>query len=407
MLSNFSSALIVEDRQRTSNLFYLLKNKNTILQLWYSNKIYKTKIIKINNDTAVLYVSNFDQKLEEISELFFEILNEYYHCKIKILKVDLNQIIFYFPEKLFYVKNRKYPRVKFNDLFIQFNLSYSNLFYFREKKINLQNKYPYFITEVKKDIPSLKQIYQMLINNIKKIANHFSIVTFRKRLPESYTIYEKTLLKTQKTIFIEDVTRADSYIEELSSSVLSNLLNYYKTLVADIGELNASRKIEELRKEDSKSFLISYLMSPIHIYQNIIGYVKIETNQFQKYRIHRLLAEEFHNICDIFSYGLTKINIWKSYYNREAEKTRVLNISTDGMLIEIFNQVLFQYLKKFPYLKIRLPILGQELEFRAEIMRFFKKGGGYYLGIHIFKGTPGDMSLLKEYIYKNLQYSFF
>ncbi len=404
---NFSSGFPIESTQRISNILYLLKNNNVIFTLLHAETIYKVRIIKIETNQIVLYVPNFEYKLEKSGNIYFEILNGYYSSKIKIIKPPTEQITIDFPRDLSCLKDRKYPRVKFDDLFIRFDLLYSTIFRYKGVEIDLQNKYPHLIQEVAKEVPSLKLIYNILVNNIKKIANDFLIVTFREKTPDTYTIYEKILLETQKSVFIQDVTKTGSYIDELSSSSLTNLFGHHSKRVGKIGELKASREIYGLQREDSKEFLVSYLMTPIHIYQNIIGYARIETNQFQKYRIEKALAEEFHSICSVFSYGLTKINIWKSYFAKGGVKTRVLNISIEGMLIEIFDQILFEYLKKFRRIKIILPIFGRELNLSCEIMRLFKKGGRHYLGIHIFKGDPGNISLLENYINENLQYNFF
>ena len=404
---DFSSGFLVTSTQRISNILYLLKNNHVIFTLLHGETIYKTRIIKIERNQAVLYVPDFEHKLENSGNIYFEILNGYYYSEIKIITPTIDQIVIDFPHELFCLKDRKYPRVKFDDLFIRFDLLYSTIFLSKGVEIDLHNKYPYLLEEVTKDMPSLKLIYNILISKIKEIAHDFSIVMFRKKPADMYTLYEKILLKTQKTILIEDVTKTESYIHELPSSSLINLFDYHNKQVSKLGELEASREIHELRKKDSKEFLISYLMSPLHIYQNTIGYVRIETNQFQKYRIHRHLAEDFHSICSIFSYGLTKINIWTSYFIQEGVKTRILNLSINGMLIEIFDQVLFEYLRNFRRIKIILPIFGKELNLSCEIKRLFKKGGGYYLGVYIFHGAPGDFQLLENYINDNLQYNFF
>ena len=403
---DFASGIIEKDPQRILNIFYLLKTNHTNCVFWYSNIIYQSKVIQIKGYEVRLFIADFEPTSQRSVDIYFEVLNQYYHCEVNITRFAKEQVFIRLPQELSYLADRKFPRVNFDDLFIRFNTLYSRIFTAQGTLVDPRN-YPYFVEEITKDFPSLKQIYRVLLDHIKKIGDDFSIVMLHKKDPESYSIYEKTLLKTKKTVLIEDVTKTGSYIEEINSPDLVNLSKYYELRENEVGELKASREIEALKKADSKKFLVSYLMTPIHIYNHIVGYIRIETNQFQKYRIHRLLAEELHIVCEVFSYGLTKIKIGGFYFKEDATKSRVLNLSANGMLLEIFDEVLFEYLKKFKRIKILVTILSRNLELKAEIVRFFKRGGAYYLGMNIFQGGPGDIKQLKEYINENLKYDFF
>jgi hypothetical protein len=54
-----------------------------------------------------------------------------------------------------------------------------------------------------------------------------------------------------------------------------------------------------------------------------------------------------------------------------------------------------------------IPVMGEELEVYAEIIRFFPKDEYYYLGVLFFKTKPGDMIKLENYLYENTHYQFF
>ena len=404
---DFSSGFTESGFQRILNTFYLLKAKELSIRFWYTDILYDALIIQIGKGEVVIAVPGFEPGQNYHAEIYFELLNQYHYCKVNIIKIKSDRLTIELPKEFLCLKDRKFPRIRFDDLFIRFNILYSSLFTSKGEEIELLNRYFYLFEEVSKDSPSTKLLYRMLLSKMKGIGSNFSIAILRRKDSEALTLHEKILLKTKKTLLVEDVSKMESYIEPLSSPLLTNLSTYYKEREAAVGEFKAIREIEAVSKEDSQNFLISYLMSPIDIYDQIIGYIRIETDQFQKYWVRRYEAEEFHTICKIFSYGLAKIRIRDSHFDVNSVRTRVLNISISGLLMEIFDKVLFEYLKIFSKVKLLLPIAGRELEIYGEIKRFFSKGGGYYMGVEFFESLPGDTKYLEEYIYENLRYNFF
>ena len=358
---DFTKAKTEKRKFRILNIFYLAKSNGINIIFWYSETYYRVRVIKVDVDNITFQVPNFQIQPQRMAVIYFEILNQYYHGTVRILKYENDYVTIASPEELKFFKDRIYKRVKFDDIFIRFNIEYSYLFDIKGRELELQNQYPYFFAEIIQDQPSVKLLYSMLLTKMKEIGNNFSVEMLYLRDPKTFTLFENILIKEKKTLIIEDVSKIESYIEPLPLEQLTNLNNYYKKRVHTIGEYNALLEIEELVREDSKSFLVSYLMAPIHIYDRVVGYVRINVDQFQKHWIHRLTAREFHTMCQIFSYGLTKIRVCNSYFNPNSNHTRILNLSVNGLLMEIFDKTLFEYSKKYKNLKIILPIGDQEL----------------------------------------------
>ena len=404
---DFSKTETEKKTFRILNLFYLAKSNGTNIVFWYCGIYYQIRVVDVEMGHIVLLIPGFEIKSEQIADIYFEILNQYYHGIVNILEYKNDHVTIKPPEELRFYRDRTYQRIKFDDLFMRFNIEYASLFTTKGREIELQSRYPFFFAEVMQDCPSIKFIYNMLLSKIREIGDNFSVEMLYLRDPKTFTLFEQALLKEKSTVLIEDVSKIESYTEPLDMEHITNLSSHYQKRVGEIGQDNALSEIEKLRKEDSRNFLVSYLMTPIHIYDRVIGYIRINTDQFQKHWLHRLIAQEFHTICQIFSYGLTKTRVWHSHFNPSSVHTRILDLSADGLLIEIFDKTLFEYLRKFKEIKVVLPIADHELTLFGEIIRYIPRGGRYYMGVHIYKSYPGNEKILEEYLSENLVHNFF
>ena len=73
----------------------------------------------------------------------------------------------------------------------------------------------------------------------------------------------------------------------------------------------------------------------------------------------------------------------------------------DGLLFEIGNKKLFNYLKRHNILKMNIPLLPNvELSLRGEIVRFIERDGSYLIGVNFFDSNPDDMLHLETYLFE-------
>jgi hypothetical protein len=83
--------------------------------------------------------------------------------------------------------------------------------------------------------------------------------------------------------------------------------------------------------------------------------------------------------------------------------TRILDISISGLLFEISDENLFNYLKKHNTIKMYIPIGKKTLSLSGEIIRFFDTMDDYQkiyrMGVTFISSNPDDMNILENFIY--------
>jgi hypothetical protein len=78
-----------------------------------------------------------------------------------------------------------------------------------------------------------------------------------------------------------------------------------------------------------------------------------------------------------------------------------VDISIDGLLFELENEVVFQYLKRHNIIKMFLPIYpDRTIAIRGEIKRSFLRDGKFYCGVMFFDSNPDDMYYLEKYLFE-------
>lgn len=403
----FREAEVENEKYSIANLFYYLKARFVRISFRYSGFLYRGSVEEVNENEVRLVIIDFQETQDRRAVLQFEAFNRFYHTPAQILRTNEQGVFIQLPEEVRYLARRKHARISFDDMFMRFIILYSPIKEDKEEEKNMEGKYPYFMGEVLQDQPSARIIYQMFISEINLLSREFSFRMFYHLEEKDLTIYEWLLKRTGRTVYIEDVSSADSYISPLDSSTVTNLSGIYKQMVKDLGQKEADDKINEYMLEDSRNFLVSYMLVPVNLFGYPVGYVRLETNQFDKYLLAISQAEELHTVAELFSYGITKIRIRNSHFDPSSIQTRVVNISQSGLLIELTDQTLYYYLQRNRRIKMLIPIAGEELEIYGEIVRYYHEDDFYYMGIIIFKSMPGDMHRLENYIHENLHYHFF
>ncbi|EMG20627.1 type IV pilus assembly protein PilZ [Leptospira interrogans serovar Copenhageni str. LT2050] len=78
----------------------------------------------------------------------------------------------------------------------------------------------------------------------------------------------------------------------------------------------------------------------------------------------------------------------------------MVDISINGLLFEIEEKRIFQYLKKHNIIKIFIPVSEKILILRGEVVRYIVVDEDrYHLGVNFFDSNPDDMLILQKYIF--------
>lgn len=121
----------------------------------------------------------------------------------------------------------------------------------------------------------------------------------------------------------------------------------------------------------------------------------------ERFTISQNQAVYIFELAEIISYVFTKIAIQYGSYETMQSTTKVVDISLDGLLFEIYDKRLFHYLKRHNIIKMFIPLSKERtMIIRGEIIRFLDKGDHYHLGVNYFSSAPDDMLFLESYLFE-------
>lgn len=387
---------------RISNWLHLLRSKETTISFYYDQKKHMAFLREVNKHEAGFVVQGLQAGGERTVFLTVEIMNRYYLAEVSLLRRENELYVTSHPQVLHYVSRRLYPRLEIKNIPVYFFSIYTPVTSTRQEENSLRNYFPDLYREAVKDNPSLPVIFQILIAALKRNSEDFSMRLFIQEAKHRELVLderEKAMVERKKTFYIKNVLHLSSYLEPLSVEYLTNLMDLYQEMLEAQGEVETLLYFEKIKKEDSDKFLLSYVLSPLFLFDEVIGYMKLQSSQFERKIFSREEARNLHYLAALFSHAISKISIRQSYYDFKKARARVVNISMSGMLIAIKNSDLFRYLKRSKRLKIKIFLRNEELELFGEIKRFFTEDDVQYLGVLFFKSRAGDMAKLEDFIY--------
>lgn len=408
----FEQAEVEETRLGILNLFHFIKAKESEVRFTYSGIDYLARVVLVEDDHVLLDVFHFQETQDRRGTLRFEALNRYYYTQLFILRSNENGVFIRIPLKLWFLARRLHPRVRFDDLFMRFIILYSPIMKTREQERSLESYFPKFMQEVLNDAPSISIIYQMFVDEVARISPDYEIKILSddnedSEENESFDVIEKLMLEKGMSVLVEDVSQTTSYTEGLDSDRVISPKAYFDSKMRELGEYKGMLQVQEKKKEDMRSFLVSYLLTPFSMYGKIIGYIKVFTHQFDKRMIVLQQAETMHTVAELFSYALTKVSLRRAVFDAGSKMTRIVNISVSGLLMELEDEYIYRYLQTHKRLKMLVPLAGDEVELYGEVVRYYEHNNYFYMGVMFFKNKPGDALRLEQFIFENLHYEFF
>jgi len=402
----FESASTEDSYYGILNILYYLKAKYTRIHFRYSGYVYIAHCEQIDQYEVLLTAHGFQETQDRRAVIQFEAYNRYYMAQVMVLRTNENGIYIQFPTELSFLQRRRHIRLRFDDLFMRFTILYSPIGHSRLDEKNLESRFPYVMQEVAREDVSLQTMYRMLVSEIQAISSDFDIVFYANRNEGELSLPEQIVREEMKSFYIEDTMRVLSYTSPMADPNLVNLSSVFEKRSAEEGDTSALKFIEAIRKDDARKFIVSYMLSPVTLFGVIQGFVRVETNQFDKKYINPQQAQDLHRLMELFSYALSKTRIRSSHFDPSSVETRVVNISLSGLLLEFSDEAIFKYLRQHRRIKMLIPVMGDDLELYGEIVRFSERNGFYYLGVLFFKSKPGDMVRLEKFIHENMQFQF-
>ncbi|TGL87754.1 PilZ domain-containing protein [Leptospira congkakensis] len=404
--SLFEETIIGSDVNIVKHLFYYLKADNREFEFIYEEHTLVAAVEEIEAHTVTLMIPDLVEEGSRRARVRFEVMNINYQFEVVILDIQKEKTVIKTPTELQSYQLRTNRRIPVDDLFMNFIILFRSLTGgSREvgKNLYAESRFPHLMKEVRKDRPDSKLINVMLTEAIERISKDYKIHFFQpdEKLNEYEDFVKKTILRTGKSVYIPDCNRISSYINDPGDEVLFNYYNEHKEMAKEFGEEFALDFFESMRKYESRDFYVSYIITPIRLYEDVVGFIKVHSTAMDRFTISQNQAVYIFELAEIISYVFTKIAIQHGSYETMQSTTKVVDISLDGLLFEIYDKRLFQYLKRHNIIKMFIPLSkDRTMIIRGEIIRFLDRGDHYHLGVNYFSSAPDDMLYLESYLFE-------
>lgn len=394
--------ILGSDINRIRHLFYHLRSEQVEFQLNYMADSYRAFVSDVEGNVATIEVADFEEGSLRRCRLKLEAFNELYQFEVPILWIGQDQISVRIPAHIQSVQRRKHPRVPVDDLFVRFNVVYQSIFGARGVGQLLDSRYPQIIREVARDQPNLYLVNRMVTEELNRISKDNEMTLYHATPASGFM--DSMLADLRRTIFIRNTINVEHYFEPQAIYGLANYQKEYVRLIRQKSEDDARQFFEELRQEETRRFLYSYVCAPIKVFSDVIGRLFVYTTYLDK---GTLAFEEAHKVdllSQLLSYGLSKGVIARSY-DRDAV-TRVVNLSLTGLLFELSDSRVFDYLTYHDRLKIQLEVKNRTLEFSGIITRYYPTDDGFHIGVNFYKAGAGDFRVLEQFLYERSRTQF-
>ncbi len=401
MESIFDETIIGSDINHIKHLFFYLKFENTEFIFEYEERFMTVVVHNILQDFVELNVLGFEESTSRRAKVKFEVINVLYVFEVIIEDIRGSIVTIKIPSELQSAEMRKYKRIVVDDLFMDFVIlfkSYKGGKYITGDDIYAERQFKYLFREIKKDLPDIKLMNLILTDYILQVSKEYEIVIYKPN--DGYDLIRNTFRKDLRSIFISDCADIESYIGKVESNTYKNFYEIYLERAKQEGEFKAQKFFEKLQKNEVRNFLVSYIISPLTLFDNLIGHVMVYTTAMDKHILTSYHAEYIHELLEITSYGFTKIAIRGNNFNTLYTNTRIIDISISGLLFEITDESLYNYLKKHNAIKMYIPIGKHTLTLSGNIVRYVVTEEGFRLGVNFFASNPDDMKILENYIYE-------
>ncbi|MCC5815771.1 MAG: DUF1577 domain-containing protein [Leptospira sp.] len=406
MESVYEETIIGSDINIVKHLFYYLKADGKEIDFIYNEMETMAVVEEIFEDSLTMHVPDFNEAGQRRARVRFEIMNILYQFEIIILDVRSSILTIKIPTELQSMQLRQNKRLPVDDLFMNFIILFRSLSGgAREvgKNLYAERRFPHLMKEIRRDKPNLKLINIMVTDYIKTVSQDYKIVIFKDddSVDDIEAMIRGILSHTDKSIYISDCSKIESYIEKLDDEYLCNFHEEYNKLKKDLSEDETKGYFLEIQKLQNREFMVSYVITAIRIYGEVIGYIKVFTTAMDRYAIVYPQAIFIHELSEISNYAFTKVAIQVTSFEEYTHSTKIVDISMDGLLFEITNRKLFNYLKRHNIIKMNIPLSSDViLKIRGAIVRYIERDGLYYLGVNFFDSNPGDMLNLETYLFE-------
>ena len=395
--------ILGSDINQIRHLFYHLKAEEISLEVSYLTDVYTAQVLQVQEIFAELYVPGFEEGGLRRCRLTLEAFRDLYQFEVSIHSIARDRITIRIPAYIQTAQRRKNARAFVSDLFMKVNIVYQHMFNYRDAAQLAETRFPSIIRELRRDEPDLYLINRIITEALNEISPYFDFEFYGENRPEDFR--DRMLLDLNQTIYIHDTSTSDSYFQPRASSAgLANFQKEFMRLSRMSSAREAEQYFEKLRQQDSRNFIHNYVLAPLKIFNEIVGRIFIHASSLEKNYISFEQARLIDVLAQLLSYAMTKNAIYRSYFQHTM--IRVSNISLTGLLFELQDDALFDFLTFHDHIVMKLSIRHNTLVLKGVISRYYPSENGYMIGVNFTDAAPDDYRILENFIYERVRAVF-
>ena len=388
--------IIGSDINQIRHLFFHLRAESRKIDISYGIEVFQGSIADVDDDHVLLRIPNFEEGPQRRIRIRFDALNIFYQFEVIIEEISGELVWIRMPDSIQSATRRKYRRVYPDDVYLRFLFQYRPIFGKRGIGQIVEDRYSFVVQELRKDFPDMGLILRMVAEELHSISQFFELKFYKKG--EKKNLMEQIVASQDSTLYIRDTDRLDNYFRKLNLFGLTNYEREFKNMLNVMSEEEARKAFEDIQQEELRKHLYNYVCSPITVFDQVVGHIYLYTTVLEKHQISTEDATRIDILATLLSYAMSRTAVARTYYTEPL--ARLSNISIAGLLFEIKNNVLFEYLIDHDSLRVLLPLKNDILEMEGDITRLFPSKNGYLIGIRFTGGGPDDFKRLEQYIFQ-------
>ncbi|MDH4128444.1 MAG: PilZ domain-containing protein [Spirochaetota bacterium] len=394
---------LINDPKAIENLFQSFRASKIEIFLRLDLKEFTAQIHRVSDVSITLfYKGNIPTDIEKI-DLNTTRGDSIYFATCRVLNISPSEITISLPEELEKGTKRKYRRVNTkDDVFIKFNVisNTEGKFESEEQIKKLPQQFTNIYREMIKPIPDIKIILPLLAQELKKKAPIFDIKLYGGDEPESKRIH--VLKHFKRNIFISNVRDSKSYLKDIHNIDAISFLPYITQLKENN---NSDQMIKEellqIMKEDIRTNTISYICSPIKLFDQVIGHVFLGLSEGSLvFRDHDI---SFVQTCsEIISEAIAKSKLHQLDTGDEPN-VPVIDLSAGGLLMQFKDSFIIKHLNVNTKLRIELKIVNKIIKLIGKITRLTSDLDVAIIGVKFTEIRWSEQGEVDKYVNRRLE----
>jgi len=376
-------------------------NKEIHLKVHGHKKEARFTIKSFNEDIIVLekaepHLITF-KKGEEL-RIFASFQNNYLAFESRVNKKDEKCLYIENPDILCKNPQRKYERIKINELEVSFLIEGENieLDFPKTETFEMIEEPEYSDTF---DQTNIVELIKASRDYLGTKSSENKIVMFRENKPTKFE--EKLIVKSGKILWIPN-TETDFPLNDSifpgSIIVKKDIRNYLET--TGTPNFLFRSEISNILYNKVKAGIFSEIYCPILYHEYTVGYIYLSNKMTKKEQLDKDILQYVYQFSKVVSYALKAHGYYKQKQSTQSHVSApIIDISASGLLFTTQNKKLDQKIFLHKDIDLNITINQRKTKIGSRIMRKFKDSLNFYFAAQFLGIATNDFHFLFEFIY--------